>query len=299
MTFEVFRAVEAFCGAGGLGEGFNMEGYHVETAIDINEDCCKTYGHNHRYTQVLCEDVRNCFFTRKDYDAILAVIGGSPCDDYTRVNTKRDPDSERALLIYELIRMAKEIKPEFLLLENVYSVPKRIKENFVKQLQQLGYKVVSRVINAYDYGAVQIRKRWFVTASKKKHCFPEPLNTRRKAKEILTGEESEIKPRKKTLESIKHLPAGKWVSLPNQSYKVYFVVDPEQPLPAVVNPTKLRYVRPDRQGYLSFNELIKAFDFHPNYEFLGTSTSIGKQIANCVPVSLATAFAKTFKGVYA
>ena len=65
-------------------------------------------------------------------------------------------------------------------------------------------------------------------------------------------------------------------------------------LPAVINPTKLRYVRPDRQGYLSMNELYRASGFPKEYKFFGTLTSRGQQLANAVPVELGRAFARAF-----
>jgi len=289
--------VDLFCGAGGLGTGFAKH-FTVSSAIDWNKDCCSTYQHNHKETKVKCDDVRNISFSRKDYDGIIGVIGGPPCQDFSILNKKRDPNSLRANLLHEMIRALEEIQPSFLMMENVYSVPADKKERFIKLLQKLDYKVVSKVVNAVDYGSVQFRRRWFVTATKKKFVFPGKVNYQRKAKEILTNEVSEIKARKETLKAIRKLESGKWVALPNQSYKVYFVVDPEKPLPAVVNPTKLRYIKPDRAGYLSLNELYSAFDFPLGYKFFGTLTSKGQQLANAVPVSLAKKFALSLKEVF-
>lgn len=288
--------IDLFCGAGGLGTGFSKH-FTVSTAIDWNKDCCLTYQFNHKNTAVQCKDVRNVSFSKKDYAGIIGVIGGPPCQDFSVLNKKRNPNSTRANLLHEMIRALEEIQPSFLMMENVYSVPAEKKERFVKLLQKLDYKVVSKVVNAVNYGSVQIRRRWFLTATKKKYVFPGRANYQRKAKEILTDEVSEIKARKETLKAIKNLESGKWVALPNQSYKVYFVVDPEKPLPAVVNPTKLRYIKPDRSGYLSLNELYSAFDFPQEYRFFGTLTSKGQQLANAVPVSIAEKFASSLKEV--
>lgn len=288
--------VDLFSGAGGLGTGFAKH-FTVSSAIDWNKDCCSTYQFNHKETDVKCEDVRNISFAKKDYEGIIGVIGSPPCQDFSVLNKKRNPNSTRANLLHEMIRALEEIQPSFLMMENVYSVPADKKERFIKLLQKLDYKVVSKVVNAVDYGSVQFRRRWFLTASKEKFVFPGTVNYQRKAKEILTNEVSEIKAREETLKAIKNLESGKWVALPNQSYKVYFVIDPEKPLPAVVNPTKLRYIKPDRSGYLSLSELYSAFDFPENYRFFGTLTSKGQQLANAVPVSIAEKFAASLKEV--
>ena len=79
---------------------------------------------------------------------------------------------------------------------------------------------------------------------------------------------------------------------------MYYVIDPEKPLPAVVNPSKLRYVRPDRTGYLSMAELYHASGFPRNYKFFGNLTSRGQQLADAVPVEMAGAFARAFHATF-
>jgi len=289
------QIVDLFAGPGGLGTGF-AKFFQVTQAIDIDRDACDTYAHNHKETRVKCQDVRDETFARNDYQGVIAVIGGPPCQDFSQLNKYRDPKSPRASLLDEMLRAIREIKPRFALIENVFSVPRNTKVRIEKQIRRLNYRVVSRVVNACDFGSVQIRKRWILTACRKRHVFPTPKQSKRKAREILTGTPSKMKPKKRTLEAIQTLPVGKWAALPGQKYKAYFVVDPDQLLPAVVNPTKLRYIRPDRTGYLSFEELYRAQGFPQSYKFCGNSlSSKGQQLANAVPVELAEAFAREFQ----
>jgi site-specific DNA-cytosine methylase len=90
------------------------------------------------------------------------------------------------------------------------------------------------------------------------------------------------------------LPSGKWVALPGKHWKEYFIVDPAKPLPAIVNVLKNRIVRPDRTGYVSLREIALAQGFAEYYEIVGVLTSQAQQLANAVPVELATTFAKEF-----
>ena len=286
------QVLDIFSGAGFGSQGFKNH-FEVVEAIDISKDACLSFKMNHRETKVTNQDIRNISFCHGDYNGIVGLLGTPPCQDYSELNQKRDNNSERANLVFEYIRVLTEVKPQFALFENVYSIPKSVKIRLVTEIENLGYNVVSKVCNAYDYGSVQIRKRWIITAHKNKHVFPKKTIFRRKSKEILTNEVSEIKPRKSTLEKIQNLVPGKWVALENQSYKVYFVVDPEKPLPAVVNPTKLRYIKPDKSGYLSLNELIKAFGVN-DFKLIGNVTSKGQQIANGFPADFAEKFALEF-----
>jgi len=290
-----YQVLDLFSGPGGLGTGFSRY-FPVVNAIDWNRDCCKTYHHNHREARVNCKDVRDVTYVRRDFEGILIVIGGPPCQSFTILNKGRNPRDNRANLLFEMFRAFKEIRPEFGLIENVATVPGRTKLRIKKMIEQLGYNVVSRVVRAADYGSVQIRRRWMLTACLKGHVFPKRQPARRKAREILTSEQSEISAKPETIEKIQNLPVGRWVALPGQRYKAYFIIDPDALLPAIVNPTKLRYVKPDRSGYLSITELKKAQGFPATYRFFGTLSSVGQQLANAVPVELAEAFARSFSG---
>lgn len=285
------RVIDLFCGSGGLSSGFSKY-FDVETAVDWNADAAATYGRNHKYTDVLEVDVRDLDYSKRDYDGIVGVIGGPPCQDFSVLNKHSNPDSQRADLLYQMLRATEEIKPQFVLIENVASVPKSKKQEVIDFLTHAGYNVVSRVVYASWYGSVQKRRRWILVANKGRSIYPSKSPNFRTAADILTGEISEIRARQSTLDKIQDLESGKWVAAPGQSFKVYYIVDPTKKLPAIVNPTKLRYVRPDRTGYLSFGELERAMGFPDDYEFVGNLTSRGQQLANAVPVEMASAFAK-------
>jgi len=288
--------IDLFCGAGGLGTGFSRY-FPITEAIDMNPDCCRTYSFNHAYTRVAERDIRNVDFGRQDFQGILGMTGGPPCQDYSRLNDTRDTNSERANLLFEMTRIILQVRPTWALIENVSSVPKKRKEQVTRTLSDAGYHVVSRVIFANQFGSVQKRHRWMVTAHLDRPVYPESRNTSRVAGEILTGQPSDIHPKPRTLAALKTLPSGHWVAIPGQTFKVYYVIDPRLPLPAIVNPTKLRYVRPDRTGYLSRQELEAAQGFPRTYRIFGNKDAWGKQLANAVPVEMAEAFAESFKKI--
>src|SRR3990167_10242266 len=86
------------------------------------------------------------------------LIGGSPCQDLSIAQKNRKGlDGERSGLFWEYVRILKEAKPRWFILENVASMPKEAKEIITKEL---GVEPI--MINAALVSA-QNRKRLFWT----------------------------------------------------------------------------------------------------------------------------------------
>ena len=78
-------------------------------------------------------DVRNIDCSK--LPKIDLLIGGSPCQDLSIAKANRKGlDGERSGLFYEYVRILKEIKPKYFILENVASMPKESKEQISKEL---------------------------------------------------------------------------------------------------------------------------------------------------------------------
>jgi DNA (cytosine-5)-methyltransferase 1 len=287
--------LDLYSGAGGLGSGF-AKFFNVGVAVDHNFDACQTYRANHKEVHVRQMDVTvyvdSC--VAKDFEMIMGTVGGPPCQPYSNLNLKKKSGDKRVLELDCMVNAVLVIQPEFALIENVRTIKRSKKLQIVRTLERAGYKVVARIVNAYDFGSVQLRPRWIVTACKSKHIFPTPRPSGRTAKEILTDDVSQITPTPRVLQAIQDLPSGKWVSLPNRVFKAYFVIDPDKPVPCVANPTKLRYIKPDKSGYLSIKEMAMAQGFPASYQFCGNLSSIGQQLANVFPVEMAQTFAMEF-----
>ena len=87
-------------------------------------------------------------------------------------------------LYYEGLRILKEKKPKYSIIENVKNLTsKKFKNQFeqiLKDLNESGYNTYWKVLNAKDYGVPQNRKRIFIISIRKdidnnKFEFPEPL----------------------------------------------------------------------------------------------------------------------------
>lgn len=70
----------------------------------------------------------------KDLPKIDLLIGGSPCQDFSRANNTRDGlKGTKSMLFYEYVRLLEELKPKYFLLENVI-------------MDELGYATISNIL---------------------------------------------------------------------------------------------------------------------------------------------------------
>lgn len=162
-----FKAIDLFCGAGGLSTGLKKSGFRLCLGVDIDEKALKTYKCNLKRTKVLKEDIKKVTgekiteltgINRRD-NFLLA--GCPPCQGFSSLG-KRDANDEKNELVYEYIRIINELEPSFILMENVpgmsTGVGKEIFKNVVKELEE-NYHVEYATLNAADFGVSQIRKR--------------------------------------------------------------------------------------------------------------------------------------------
>ncbi|MDR6999673.1 DNA (cytosine-5-)-methyltransferase [Neobacillus niacini] len=102
------------------------------------------------------------------------IVGGFPCQDYSvarSLSGEKGIKGKKGVLFWEIVRLATEIKPKYILLENVdrllKSPSKQRGKDFsimLASFRDLGYSVEWRVINAADYGQAQRRRRIFIFA---------------------------------------------------------------------------------------------------------------------------------------
>jgi DNA-cytosine methyltransferase len=77
----------------------------------------------------------------EDFTDIDLIIGGSPCQDLSIAKKNREGLSgSRSGLFYEFVRLIKEVKPKYFVLENVNSMPKEAKIIITRELFNLPEK---------------------------------------------------------------------------------------------------------------------------------------------------------------
>jgi DNA (cytosine-5)-methyltransferase 1 len=102
------------------------------------------------------------------------IVGGFPCQDYSvarSLSGEQGIQGKKGVLFWEIVRFLKELRPKYVLLENVdrllKSPSKQRGRDFsimLASFRDLNYSVEWRVINAAEYGQAQRRRRVFIFA---------------------------------------------------------------------------------------------------------------------------------------
>lgn len=100
----------------------------------------------------------------KSLPKIDIIYGGFPCQDISVAGAGKGLEGQRSGLFYEIVRLAKEIKPQFIFLENVPAIRTRGLESVAKELASQGYDLRWDIVSAQEMGAPHRRERWFCLA---------------------------------------------------------------------------------------------------------------------------------------
>lgn len=177
---DQFKAVESFCGAGGMSIGLSLAGFNVRYAFDLNEWAVKTYNtsiSNHCFVrdakEVSAQEIM-------DYAEILSgeldiFSGGPPCQGFSKqrrgAHLFEDPRNE---LIKDYARLVKEIKPKAIILENVAIFGQKRGLPYLAELEDYieSYALYPNFYNAADYGLAQTRQRFVLVGVRKDFPLP-------------------------------------------------------------------------------------------------------------------------------
>lgn len=187
-------AISLFSGAGGMDLGVLQAGYEILACVENDPHCCETLRtavvKDNRKTRVLEEDIRNVapLDLMAKFDLIEGELdllcGGPPCQAFSQIGKQASLADERGLLLFEMVRFARDLKPKAIMIEQVKGLLSARDENgkrggvfevLLKQLQdELGYSVKWATILAADYGVPQLRQRVFIVATRKGVNFDFP-----------------------------------------------------------------------------------------------------------------------------
>jgi DNA (cytosine-5)-methyltransferase 1 len=104
-------------------------------------------------------------FDGKPLQGLVDVIyGGFPCQDISVAGHGAGLEGKRSGLFFEIMRLAKEIRPTFIFLENVPAITRRGLNTVCESLSALRYDCRWGMLSAFDLGAPHQRERWFLLA---------------------------------------------------------------------------------------------------------------------------------------
>lgn len=184
------KAVDFFCGAGGVTCGFKQAGIDVVVGIDIDAICKDTYEKNNTGAEFLEADISdlakdkletNYQISKNDDDLIF--IGCSPCQYFTNLKTDKTKSETSRMLLEDFREFVDYYKPGYLFVENVPGIEKKEEsplKDFKKYLAKNGYVFADKVINAKYLGVPQNRRRYILVATRVKDSISLPKENKNK-----------------------------------------------------------------------------------------------------------------------
>lgn len=177
-------AFDLFCGCGGVTHGLTRAGIRVAVGVDMNPDCRLTYKLNNPGTRFIASDLRKVSgldlmnaWGKETEGEYLMLAACAPCQPFSPSRRTQVSTSERTIL-QEVGRLVRELRPDFLFLENVPGMSRVSGFSSFRRLlhtmESLKYRTVFKVIDAQSYGVPQTRKRLVLLASRGTSvCWPE------------------------------------------------------------------------------------------------------------------------------
>lgn len=179
--------IDLFAGAGGMSLGAIQSGIKVFAAVENDPWAAMTHSHNFRDTKVICENIKSVTSITLNINhrkEPLIIFGGPPCRGFSTSNQKnRSANNPSNWLFLEYIRLIREVRPEWIVFENVKGIietEQGVFLNYVlEHLDSLNYKLAWKVLNASHFGIPQKRSRLFIIGTLEKDRniqFPELLS---------------------------------------------------------------------------------------------------------------------------
>lgn len=159
------NVVGLFSGAGGIELGLQRAGMTIAATCEI-EPYARAVLKKRFPDAVQYDDVRELGPDRLVRDGVRCDVlaAGFPCQDLSLAGKGAGLDGARSGLFFEVIRLAREIRPGFILLENVSALLSRGLGRVLGALAEIGYDAEWHCIPARHAGAPHGRDRIWIVA---------------------------------------------------------------------------------------------------------------------------------------
>jgi len=301
------RVASLFAGCGGLDYGFHKNSKYTHVFVnDFDEEACKTYEKNFKI-KTTCGDIKQ-IKTIPDCDIL---IGGFPCQGFSMANPYRDEKDKRNELYLEILRLLKLKQPKYFLLENVKGLlnmggyeSKEDKKNqtgkvlkvILNDLKECGYNVKFKLFDIKEFDVPQKRQRVIIIGVRSDIRFdsewPEP------SKKIITLKDAIGDLPIEYNTNIQHIGTKHKCAvtgyLGNRELKW------EEPSPTITgrgggSGGPVIHNHPSLKRRLTVRECARIQTFPDSFEFVGSISSMYKQLGNAVPCKFSEYLSKIFE----
>lgn len=321
------KIVSLFSGAGGLDLGFKSSGFTLAFAVDLSPAAIRTHSRNFKGTVSIAADLQKLGpeGVLAHLDGILepgeaiGVIGGPPCQGFSRANTGSDTDDPRnrlPLLYLKIVQALQgKYRVEFVLFENVLGIrDAKHSDTFrgiLSKFRQIGLTPEVNEYSALDYGVAQTRNRVIISGFRDeavaRNFLPEKIAATDLTVRSRIGslpdpaffardlEKSAI-PRHENHWTMR--PVSKRFSQPggaDRAGRSFRRLDWDKPSPTVAYGHREIHVHPDGRRRISIFEAMLLQGFPEDFVLEGSLSSQVEQVSNAVPPPLAEALATAIK----
>lgn len=326
MACELPAVLSLFSGAGGLDWGFQNEGFNVSLAIDISAAAVKTHKRNFPAADAICaslidlgpKGVVDALLERVPAGAKIGVIGGPPCQGFSRANNQsspEDPRNELPKLYLDIVeQLQKDFEVEFAVFENVLGMRDKKHSStysaLVSGIDLLGFKVNEHELCATDFGVPQNRRRIILAAMRKNkgYAAASPLANKGiyTVREAISGlappaffargintSDIPVHPNHWTMR-----PKSPRFSTPVEDWsdsRSFKLLQWDRPSPTIAFGHREIHVHPSATRRLSIFEAMLLQGFPSNFVLEGTLSEQVEQVSNAVPPPLARSVAAAIK----
>lgn len=159
---KTLKFIDLFSGIGGFHYAMKRRNSECILASEIDQSAINTYQKNHNiYSGNNIREIEEKNIP--DFDVLCA---GFPCQAFSKAG-KREGflDDTKGTLFFDIVRILKEKKPKYIILENVRNLVSHDKGNtwkvIVNSLEQLGYRIPEEalILSPHQFGIPQLRER--------------------------------------------------------------------------------------------------------------------------------------------
>lgn len=341
-----YNVISTFSGCGGSSLGYKMAGYKVLWANEFIPAAQETYRANHKNTFLNTKDIRNVTGEMIKNEARVNEIdifdGSPPCASFSMSGqreklwgeVKKYSDTKQRVddLFFEYTRLIKELKPKICIAENVagltfgkaktevlgqnqYDMFNSQEKTILYQIEQHGYNVSYRILNAKDFGVAQNRPRIFIVGVRNdlnlSPSFPLPLNKKHATfkdvvKDLIQTEdeikESLIDSKYEVYKYILKLKPGECGSDYHKTGSYFNLkrMEWDKPCGTIlqmegVPSVACGHIHPERNGKLTIKELKRLQGFPDDFKLTGSFQQKWERIGRSVAPPVMYYLSKTIK----
>lgn len=195
-SLKGIKGIDLFAGIGGFHLALSSFGVEMIFASEWDKDAANVYANN--FNLVPQGDITK--IDEKSIPEHDILCAGFPCQAFSISGNQKGFNDNRGTLFFDVARIAKEKQPKVLLLENVKNLEVHDKgktfEVIKNTLDDIGYDVYSKVLDAAEYGSPQSRKRIYIVCFRKdmgidNFEFPLPTQQHKYVKDIVCKENTD------------------------------------------------------------------------------------------------------------